>query len=590
MSDIALPDRWRPAVVQGVVFVAALLVVLYLDATQARVTEGVRDQQLRALSEEALVAFSGEIEQRLRIVTDLGAFTRVGPVFAAENFEEIAESMLQGVPGVLSLQLAPHGIVEHVTDPERNAAVLGRDLLRSPADSSVALGSIRSERVVLQGPVTLAQGGVGVIARYPIFLDVPSRYVPLTRRADLRGLGVPGERADRFWGFSTIVFELDTIVAAIGGRLSAEGASLSIASQPSAGEGVTIGPPPPAEALTVSFPIKLASQQEWRATFAFDADASGSLFFWRPRLWALGFVFAAIVAWSVGWLFRRKAELASQVARATRDLEDQVRLADDALRSAQAAIEAKAAFLRGMSHEFRTPLNAIIGYSELLLEDTTEPLTGAQTRRLRHVNASGGEMLEFVDKLLALAQGDQMENVRAPEPVDLVRVVADCSEVLGPRCAARSVVIRTVIDESGDMRVLAHAVTVHGVLMNLISNATRYSPEHAEVVVEVRGRIGHRVRIEVTNQGPGLSPEDWQAAFAPGRAAGTTEPLTEPGSLERLSLFASRELVRRMGGDLGVRSAVETEEVIFWVELPRWEPEPVEQSGSENARSFRQEY
>jgi signal transduction histidine kinase len=572
----------------GLVFGACLLVVLALDRSQARISTALRDQELAALSQRELTALLLEVEQRIQISHALAAFVNIHPELVGPEFYPLAEDLTRGISGIWSLQLAPQGVVALVTDPERNGAVVGRDLLSSPSDSAAALTSIRLEAPIVQGPVRLAQGGVGVIARKPVFADPGSGLRPTSRSAELQSRGVPAEQADRFWGFATVVFGLDPLLAEMSARLPA-GSTAAITSRTAAGEAVTVGAVEEAdEALELAVPLRLLGGQEWIATFQYAPETLGDLFSWRPWLWLLGVIFAASVAWSGVWLFEQRRVLSIGIDRATRNLRAQVRVAELARHDAELANAARSSFLRGMSHELRTPLNSILGYSELLAEDPTGALTSTQQTYVARVEGSGNQLLALVDELLGNAQAQAANSDFQSEPVELVRVVSDCCEELRAWFAARSVAIRRL--EGGLAVGWIHGVPtlVKGVVTKFLVNALQHSPDGAEVQVGLSVTPGRRVRLEVHHWGHGLTPEEQETLFRPWKGAGSTPTGASGWYPTELTLFASQDLVRRRGGDLGVRSDDDTG-VTFWAEWPAMQLPASEPGGHHEARGPEQQ-
>ncbi|HYH22180.1 MAG TPA: PAS domain S-box protein [Azospirillum sp.] len=138
----------------------------------------------------------GALNKRLRLVYGVSAFARSQLDTLDEDFPAFAEAIHQtGVDGIRSLQLAPQGIVRHVYPRHSNEAVLGHDLRADPARRAAVDRTIAQRLFVVAGPVALLQGGNGLIARLPIFLA-----------------SQPGGPEDRFWGFATIVLDIEPLL------------------------------------------------------------------------------------------------------------------------------------------------------------------------------------------------------------------------------------------------------------------------------------------------------------------------------------------------------------------------------------------
>ncbi|WP_431856910.1 PAS domain S-box protein [Azospirillum sp.] len=138
----------------------------------------------------------GALNKRLRLVYGMSAFARSQINRLDEGFEPFAEAMTNtGIDGIRSLQLAPQGIVSHVYPLTNNQQVRGHDLRADPARRDAVNRTIAQRLFIVAGPVALVQGGTGLIARLPIFLS-----------------STPGGPEDRFWGFATIVLDLEPLL------------------------------------------------------------------------------------------------------------------------------------------------------------------------------------------------------------------------------------------------------------------------------------------------------------------------------------------------------------------------------------------
>jgi signal transduction histidine kinase len=276
-------------------------------------------------------------------------------------------------------------------------------------------------------------------------------------------------------------------------------------------------------------------------------------------------------------------DMASQLDGLHRDLERRV---DDRTRDLSAALEENAAlmrrleergreleaasrhkseFLTAMSHELRTPLNAIIGFSEVLQEGSVGALNERQAAYLGDIREAGRHLLALIEDLLDLAK---IEAGRVDLDVGATDV-AECIDLgfmmVRERAGRRGVRLEMDVDPAVG-RIPADGRRVRQVLVNLLSNAVRFSPENG--VVRVRARlVGDEVRISVHDGGPGIAPGDQERIFE------TFEQLGGAGEGTGLGLPLSRALVQLHGGRLWVESRL-GEGSAFVVALPR-APVPV---------------
>jgi PAS domain S-box-containing protein len=241
------------------------------------------------------------------------------------------------------------------------------------------------------------------------------------------------------------------------------------------------------------------------------------------------------------------AELEQRVAERTAQLE--------------AASQAKSEFLSGMSHELRTPLNAILGFGQLLEMD---PLSAEQAESVQQILRGGHHLLELINEVLDIARIEAGRIALSFEPVDVVDVLRETLDLLGPVSAERRVVFVSELPEVGQHRCRADARRLRQILMNLLSNAVKYNREGGQVTVRCAHVAEDLLRIAVSDQGPGIASEDVERLFTPFDRLGAEE-----GSVEGtgLGLALSKRLVEAMGGTIGVESEPGRGST-FFVDLP----------------------
>lgn len=130
-----------------------------------------------------------------------------------EHFKHFSEHLHQGVNGIMSLQLAPKGIVTYASNPERNRKAIGHDLLKDDNQREQIIEIVRKRSVMVAGPLDLIQGGKAMIARKAIFLD-SDVFDPQEAYAENRATSQeswPKELPRTFWGFATVVMDLNTL-------------------------------------------------------------------------------------------------------------------------------------------------------------------------------------------------------------------------------------------------------------------------------------------------------------------------------------------------------------------------------------------
>lgn len=234
----------------------------------------------------------------------------------------------------------------------------------------------------------------------------------------------------------------------------------------------------------------------------------------------------------------------------------------------QAADRAKNEFLSRMSHELRTPLAAIMGFSELFaLADLDEKKSEWAATLLR----AGKHLLQLVDEVLDISRIEAGELSFSVEPVAVWPLLADAMEMIQPMAEGRRVTLHEPVIRDGSRYVRADTQRLKQVLINLLSNAVKYNREGGEVEVSA-GTVGSdRVRIGVTDTGPGIDPDSFDKLFIPFERLDAGADVEGTG----LGLALSRSLVEAMDGTLTVSSAL-GEGSTFTVELWMGEPAAVE--------------
>jgi len=250
-------------------------------------------------------------------------------------------------------------------------------------------------------------------------------------------------------------------------------------------------------------------------------------------------------------------------AKLTRDLTER-RQVEATLTSAKGAAEkanqAKSEFLSSMSHELRSPLNAILGFAQLMESDAT-PATPSQKASIDEILRAGWYLLELINEILDLAQIESGRLSLSKEPTSLGDVLLECQAMIEPQAQAHGLTM-TFPRFEAPCYVQADRTRLKQVLINLLSNAIKYNKTGGTVVVDCDGcGAPERIRLNVRDTGPGLSPEKLAQLFQPFNRLGQ-EHGAEQGT--GIGLVMSKRLIELMGGVLGVESTVGVGSVFWW--------------------------
>jgi PAS domain S-box-containing protein len=281
---------------------------------------------------------------------------------------------------------------------------------------------------------------------------------------------------------------------------------------------------------------------------------------WRVRkdgstFWA-NVVFTAI---------RDQAGVLRGFAKLTRDLTERNKV-EGILTNARAIAEkanlAKSDFLSSMSHELRSPLNAILGFAQLLESDLPPP-TPQQAESIGQILHAGWYLLDLINEILDLAVIESGKLSMSVEPVSLSEVMMECESMIEPLAQRRGISMTFPTFEK-PVSVKADRTRIKQVLINLLTNAIKYNEVGGSVVVECcASKTPGHVRITVTDTGAGLSPEKLSQLFEPFNRLGQASNGEEGTGI---GLVVSKRLVELMEGVIGVESTVGTGSV-FWVDL-----------------------
>ena len=242
--------------------------------------------------------------------------------------------------------------------------------------------------------------------------------------------------------------------------------------------------------------------------------------------------------------FASQSALAIQNARLFREIEAKGR-------QLETASQHKSEFLANMSHELRTPLNAIIGFSEVLSERLFGELNAKQAEYVIDITESGRHLLTLINDILDLSKIEAGRMELDAGDFDLPVTIDNAMSLVRERAQRRGIALRCAVAERLPT-IRADERKVKQVLLNLLSNALKFTPEGG--TVEVRASAyDDRVEIAVADTGVGIAPEDQEAVFEEFRQVGRAAKKIEGTGL---GLAISRKFIELHGGTIRVESQV----------------------------------
>ena len=230
---------------------------------------------------------------------------------------------------------------------------------------------------------------------------------------------------------------------------------------------------------------------------------------------------------------------------------------------AEKANLAKSDFLSSMSHELRSPLNAILGFAQLMETAMPSP-TDSQKESIAQILQAGWHLLKLINEILDLAVIESGKVSLSPEAVSLPEVMSECQAMMEPQAQQRGIGMTFPdFDDNSSVFVRADRTRLKQIIINLLSNAIKYNKERGSVIVSCSLRGPDRIRISVADTGAGLPQEKIAQLFQPFNRLGQ-----EAGGVAGtgIGLVVTKRLAELMEGVLGVESTV-GEGSVFWCDL-----------------------
>jgi PAS domain S-box-containing protein len=269
---------------------------------------------------------------------------------------------------------------------------------------------------------------------------------------------------------------------------------------------------------------------------------------------------------------REQAEELQAQSQELQAMNDELMTRAQEVETARAAAEeanrAKSEFLATMSHELRTPLNAIGGYVQLIEIGIHGPVTDAQREALDRIARSQRHLLRLINDLLNLARIEAGRVEYSMQDLAVDELVASVLPMIEPQMATAGLTFSSTVPN--DLLIRSDREKVQQVLINLLTNAVKFTPAGGRILMDARrDESGEVIYIRVIDTGIGISRDKLESIFEPFVQVETSNANRTEGT--GLGLAISRDLARGLGGDLRGRSKV-GEGSVFTLTLPAAEP------------------
>lgn len=351
------------------------------------------------------------------------------------NFNEVAKIVYQKNSGIRGIQYMPDAVVTYSYPVEGNEAVIGKNFLEIPERRKDVMLAIDTKSIALSGPYNLLQGGLGVVARNPIFLS------------DSSG-------KEYFWGFSAIILDLPDALVEVGlDRLPESGYDFQLFCVNENNERIVIAGNQQLDTANATCGAVQVPHHKWTLAIV-------KINPWMDMIKAIVLLTSGIMLSIILWKFYRMM-----------------------LRE-RTAMEAKNIFFSNISHDMRTPLNAVIGFSALAQEPGMS--ISEKNVYLEKIQNSGKFLLELVNDTLTLSRA---ENGKLHLNIEMVDTQQIGISILPPiRVMAENKGVRFSFDNSAfrPRIIMADKLNVEKILLNLLTNAVKYTPSGGHVWATVQ--------------------------------------------------------------------------------------------------------
>ena len=519
-SELYKKIRVHCYIVGLIAFLTALIVGVFLlhnlekdEKTTGKYMAQITEKRVRA-----------RLDQYSMLSALLGNYISAGENLDENTFSELAEKIPNEDGVIKAFELAPEGIVTDIYPKQGNEGAFGLDMLQEHERKKDAILARDSGKYTLGGPYQLKQGGTGALLFNPVYQDNNSEQ-------------------DEFWGFVILVIDWDRFIGEINLDYLSDadfcyriwtydrGSSDKIIlaeSQDNMSDNI----------LTVECAVP-------NNTWYFDIIPSEG---WSPRsYWIMCIVISYVFSLLIATVFY----LISSKKHRERQYEAEL---EKAAEQAKNANEAKTRFLFNMSHDIRTPMNAIVGFSGLLEKNLQNERKAKEY--LEKIQSSSNLLLRIINQVLEMARIESGTAVLQLKAEDMDALFHRVNTVFEEDVRKKNLQYHAVLDVRHHY-VVCDQTKLQEIMLNIISNAIKYTPEGHSIYVEVHEAVSEnpskiRYIFSCEDTGIGLSEEYLPHIYEEFSREHSTTENKVPGT--GLGLPIIKSMIELMGGSIQVES------------------------------------
>ena len=519
-SELYKKIRVHCYIVGLIAFLTALIVGVFLlhnlekdEKTTGKYMAQITEKRVRA-----------RLDQYSMLSALLGNYISAGENLDENTFSKLAEKIPNEDGVIKAFELAPEGIVTDIYPKQGNEGAFGLDMLQEHERKKDAILARDSGKYTLGGPYQLKQGGTGALLFNPVYQDNNSEQ-------------------DEFWGFVILVIDWDRFIGEINLDYLSDadfcyriwtydrGSSDKIIlaeSQDNMSDNI----------LTVECAVP-------NNTWYFDIIPSEG---WSPRsYWIMCIVISYVFSLLIATVFY----LISSKKHRERQYEAEL---EKAAEQAKNANEAKTRFLFNMSHDIRTPMNAIVGFSGLLEKNLQNERKAKEY--LEKIQSSSNLLLRIINQVLEMARIESGTAVLQLKAEDMDALFHRVNTVFEEDVRKKNLQYHAVLDVRHHY-VVCDQTKLQEIMLNIISNAIKYTPEGHSIYVEVHEAVSEnpskiRYIFSCEDTGIGMSEEYLPHIYEEFSREHSTTENKVPGT--GLGLPIIKSMIELMGGSIQVES------------------------------------